>query len=164
LCAKKANLPSCFLEDPRKNTAEKGAKRVSSAHHLLNQCTTEELATGLSATPPPQGVKVDNFQAKSSQNSLTPEQKEQMIFLQKKPQIPRPESSYGKNKRSINQQQFMQSDNAQKFIKTDEKDAEKIEILDLTSKAEFSKVFANTPKNQGKGNPNAKKPPRIQSG
>jgi hypothetical protein len=82
MCAKKANLPSCFLENPRQSQA---SKRVSSAHHLLNQGQKSEFPAVLSTTPPPQGVKVDNFQAPQAQSSLTPEQKEQITILQKKP-------------------------------------------------------------------------------
>ena len=58
----------------------------------------------------------------------------------------------------------MSSSKAQKFIANEPPEEPKIEILDLCSKDDVSKVFANTPKNQSKGNPHAKKPPRIQSG
>ena len=81
MCAKKANLPSCFLENPRQSQGEKASKRVSSAHHLLNQGQNSEFPAVLSTTPPPQGVKVDNFQAPPAQSSLTPEQKEQITIL-----------------------------------------------------------------------------------
>ena len=48
LCAKKAGLPTCFLEEPTKTKVV--SKRISSAHHLLTQSQQNEVKEAFKMT------------------------------------------------------------------------------------------------------------------